>query len=156
MESDKHGITLIPAYIPTHLNMEGDYLSQQKLEPEWHLLPHIVQAGFQLLRQLELDLLAASHTNPFQLYYTLEWPLPPEVLGLNAFNQLWKFQVGYLFLPPILIPLVVFLAEHVTSQLRFLILVAPCWLEASLLPTVLNMLEDVPCQWSIVKDLITI
>ena len=26
--SDKHGITLIPAYIPTHLNVEADYLSQ--------------------------------------------------------------------------------------------------------------------------------
>ena len=25
--TDKHGITLIPAYIPTHLNMEVDYLS---------------------------------------------------------------------------------------------------------------------------------
>ena len=25
--TDKHGITLLPAYIPTHLNMEGDYLS---------------------------------------------------------------------------------------------------------------------------------
>ena len=24
--TDKHGITLIPAYIPTHLNVEGNYL----------------------------------------------------------------------------------------------------------------------------------
>ena len=26
--TDKHGITLLPAYIPTHLNVEADYLSQ--------------------------------------------------------------------------------------------------------------------------------
>ena len=25
--TDKHGITLLPAYIPTHLNVEADYLS---------------------------------------------------------------------------------------------------------------------------------
>ena len=25
--TDKHGITLIPAYLPTHLNVEADYMS---------------------------------------------------------------------------------------------------------------------------------
>ena len=29
--TDKHGITLIPAYIPTHLNVEADYLSQDQM-----------------------------------------------------------------------------------------------------------------------------
>ena len=37
-----------------------------------------------------------------------------------------------------------FLAEHVKGQLRCLILVAPCWMEAPWLPTVLNMLADIP------------
>ena len=37
--TDKHGITLLPAYIPTHLNVEADFLSQDWLLPEWHLLP---------------------------------------------------------------------------------------------------------------------
>ena len=36
--TDKHVITLIPAYIPTHLNVEADYLSQDWLLPVWHLL----------------------------------------------------------------------------------------------------------------------
>ena len=30
----KHGITLIPAYISTHLNVEADYLSWNRLLPE--------------------------------------------------------------------------------------------------------------------------
>ena len=34
--TDKHGITLLPAYIPTHLNVEADFLSQDQLLPEWH------------------------------------------------------------------------------------------------------------------------
>ena len=37
--TDKHGITLIPAYIPTHLNVEANYLSQDQMLPEWYLFP---------------------------------------------------------------------------------------------------------------------
>ena len=37
--TNKHGITLLPAYIPTHLNVEADYLSQDWMLLEWHLLP---------------------------------------------------------------------------------------------------------------------
>ena len=39
-----------------------------------------------------------------------------------------------------------FQVEHVTGQFRLLILVAPCWMEASRLFTVLNIFEDIP-QW---------
>ena len=42
--TDKHGITLIPAYIPTHLNVEANYLSRDWLLLEWHLLPWVAQA----------------------------------------------------------------------------------------------------------------
>ena len=53
-----------------------------------------------------------------------------------------------MFPPLALVPLVLSksLAEHVNGQIRWLILVAPCWMEAPWLPTVLNMLADVP-QW---------
>ena len=46
------------------------------------------------------------------------------------------------------------LAEHVKGQLRLLILVAPCWMEAPWLPTVLNMLADIPQCCPIIKDLV--
>ena len=39
--ADEHGITLSPVYIPTHLNVKADYLSQGRLLPEWYLFPHI-------------------------------------------------------------------------------------------------------------------
>ena len=59
--------------------------------------------------------------------------MPSAIFGL--------FQVSYVFPPPVLVPLVLsnFLAEHVNSQLRHLILVASYWMEAPWLPTVLNM-----------------
>ena len=61
-----------------------------------------------------------------------------------------------MFPPQAVVPLVLskFLAEHVNGQLRHLILVAPCWMEAPWLPTILNMLADVPWWCPIVKDLI--
>ena len=66
------------------------------------------------------------------------------------------FQVSYIFPPPALVPVVLskFLAEDVKGQLRHLIQVAPHWMEAPWLPTVLNMLADVPWWCPVIKDLI--
>ena len=66
-----HGITLIPAYVPTHLNVETNYLSWGRLVTQWHLLPHIAEFAFQLQGHPEVDLLAFSNTNQYQCYYTL-------------------------------------------------------------------------------------
>ena len=150
----KHGITLIPAYIPTHLNVEADYLSYDWLLPEWHLLPQVTRAAFCLWGLLEVDLLASSHSTQCQHYFTFETPLPLGSLGLNAFGHPWTFQISYVF-PLALVPLVLskFLAGHVKGQLRHLILVAPCWMEAPWLPTILNMLADVLLPCPIIKIL---
>ena len=154
--TDKHSITLIPAYIPTHLNVEADYLSQDWMLLEWHLLPQVAQAAFHLWGLPEVDLLTSSHCPQCQHYYTLQSPLPLGSLGLNTFNHPWMFQVSYMFPPPAFVPLVLskFLLEHVKGQIRWLILVAPCWMEAPWLPTVLNMLSDVPQLCPIIEDLI--
>ena len=90
--TDKHGITLIPAYIPTHLNVEADYLSWDWLLPEWHLCPQVAHAAFCLWGLPEVDLLASSHSTQCH-YFTLETPLPLGALGLNAFSHPWTFQV---------------------------------------------------------------
>ena len=126
--TNKHGITLLPAYIPTHLNVEAGFLCRVWMLLEWHLLPQVAQAAFQLWGLPEVDLLASSHSTQCQHYFTLETPLPLGALGLNAFIHPWKFQVSYVFPPLALVPLVLskFLAEHVNSQLRHLFLVAPC------------------------------
>ena len=104
--TEKHGITLISPYIPTHLNVEADYLSQGQLLPEWHLLPQVAHADFCLWGLPEVDLLASSHSMQCQHYFTLETPLPLGALGLNAFSHPWTFQVSYVFPPSVLVPLV--------------------------------------------------
>ena len=78
-------------------------------------------------------------------------------LGVECLHRHpWNFQVSYVFPPLALVPLVLskFLAEHVNGQLRHLLLMAPCWMEAPWLPTVLHMLADVPWQCPLVKDLV--
>ena len=47
-----------------------------------------------------------------------------------------------------------FLAEHVTGQFRFLVLVASGWKEAAWFPTILDVLKDISLECPIVKDLI--
>ena len=73
------------------------------------------------------DLFASSHTYQYKHYYTLENPLPLGTLGWNAFKHPWTYQVSYIFPAPALVPIVksMFLKEHVTGYLRFLLLVAP-------------------------------
>ena len=100
-----------------------------------------------------MDLLAPSCTTKCLHYYTLETLLPLEAIGLNAFIHPWMFQVSYVFLPPTLVlVLSKFLVEHVKGQLRLLILVAPCLMEAPWLPTVLNMLADISQDCPIIKE----
>ena len=154
--TDKHGIILLPAYIPTHLNVEADFLSQAQMLSQRDLLPQVAQAAFHLWGLPEVDFLASSCSTQCQHYFTLETPPALGALGLNAFCHPWKFQVSYVFPPLALVPLVLskFLAEHVNGQLRYLLLVAPCWVEAPWLPTDLNMLVDVPWWCPLLKDLI--
>ena len=134
----------------------GRFLSWDQMLPEWHLLPQVAQAAFHLWSLSEVDLLASSRSTQCQHYFILETPLPLGALGLNAFSHPWKFQVSYVFHPLALVPLFLskFLAEHVSGQCRHLLLVAPCWMEASWLPTVLNMLAGVPQWCPLLKDLI--
>ena len=46
--TDKYDIILTSAYIPTHHNVEADYLSWDWLLLEWHLLLQVAQAAFAL------------------------------------------------------------------------------------------------------------
>ena len=64
--------------------------------------------------------------------------------------------MSYVILPQALVPMILakFLTECVTGQFSLFILVAPCWMEAPWLPTILSMLEDIPQGYPILKDLI--
>ena len=112
--TNKHGITLILAYIPTHLNVEAVlWLVASRVAPS----PSSSSCSFSPLGPPEMDLLTSSHSTQCQHYFTLETPLPLVALALNAFSHPWTFQVSYVFPPLALVPLVLskFLAEHVNG-----------------------------------------
>ena len=116
------------ACIYSYTSKCGSHLLQGKLFPDWHFLPCIAQAAFQLWGQPQVDMLASSCTNQCQLYCTLEKPLPSGALGLNTFNHPYKLHMSYAFPLPALILLLLskFLVENVTSHFRLLFMVAPC------------------------------
>ena len=89
--ANKHSITLIPAYIPTHLNVEADYLSCGQLLLEWHLLPQYSSSRFSSLgptRGGSAGILP-YHSMPALLH--LGNSTTSGGLELNAFNYPWTF-----------------------------------------------------------------
>ena len=124
--------------------------------PEWHLLPQAVVAAFHLL--------GPSRGGPagIFLFYsvpallhigisTTSWGVRVECLppSMDVSGRLHVFSSGISSSGSVQV-----LTENVKDQLKQFILVAPCWMEAPCLSTVLNMLEDVPWQCPVLKDLI--
>ena len=147
-----NGITLIPVYIPTHLNVEADYLLQGWLVPEWHLLLHRAQAGFKLWGQAELELLASSHTNQYYHYYTLEI----HSLWFDWFHQFLDIP-GELCISSsfISIPNPVHVSGRTCHRSVHTSKSSCTLLDGdSLASTVLNILEDMPHRFPIIKDVI--
>ena len=104
----------------------------------------------------EMDLVAFSHTNQCQLYYTLENPQPLGTLGLNAFNDLLTYETCFLVFCLCISSLnsvqVSCRTCHRSIQISFsggTLLDRDSWLT-----TVPSMLEDVSHQCPIMKDLI--
>ena len=142
--ADKHGIILIPAYITTNLNAEAGHVLCRSLVPEWLLLPCIAHGSI-TLGQSEVD---CWHPHI---------PVNVSIIhhGESAFSgnlAVESFQPSLDISDELnissscsssLVPLK-FLAEHVTGEFRVLIFIAPGWIKAPWLPTVLNMLDNIP------------
>ena len=101
--ADKHGITLILAYIPTHLNVEVFYHGEGWLHSgtsflTWLRLYFIFGApGGRSLSILTYQSLSAV--------LHLGKSITSESLEVNAFSYLWTYQVSCVY-PPASVPLV--------------------------------------------------
>ena len=118
----KHGITLIPAYIPTHLSVEADYLLWGRLAPEWHLFFLIClkwHFNFGVNQNGIVNML--MYQSMLALLYLGESTTSGS-LGVKCFQPtLGTLDESYIFYsyitPPILSQ---FQVEHVTGQFRLL------------------------------------
>ena len=105
-----------------------------------------------------LTLLASSHTTQWQHYFALETPLPLGTLGVKCFQPSLDIS-GKLCVASSCISSSSSLQVSCRTcqrSTRLMILVAPCWMEALWLPTVLDMLTDVPQCCPIIKDLVDV
>ena len=101
---DKQGITFIPAYLPTHLNVGADYLRVLWFPSgtcSSHSAGCILSVGstggapvWFLKHQLMSALLQLGMSSPIG------------ALGLNPFDDLWAYHVSYMF-PPLALVLLV-------------------------------------------------
>ena len=80
------------------------------------------------------------------LWEALGWTLSAILRGIS-----W---IMYFLLLHFLLIISKFLAEHSTGQFKFLIPNVPYWVQVSWLPTVLNMLEDIPHQCPLIENCI--
>ena len=92
--ANKHGITAILTYNPTHLNVEPHYHGAG-----WcHLLHHIAHAAFQLWGQSEVDLVGILTYQSMSALSHLEKTITSGSLGVTAFNDPWTHKVSYFLL----------------------------------------------------------
>ena len=113
---------------------------------DWSSISTLVSAGGGPVSILNYQSMwALLHLGKYTTSWHLDWMLST-ILGCS---------VSYVFPPLALASLLLsmFLTQHVTGQFRLPILVAPCWMEASWLPTVLNMLVSIPHCFPITKHL---
>ena len=153
--ADKHGITLIPTYTFSHLSVEANYLSQGRL----------VKSGTCFLVQLRMPFIfgvsqmwTCLHPHgPINVSYATPWEIQKLWESWDwMFSTTIDLSSGLCVFSSCIGPLVLsrFLAGHVTGQFRLLVLLAPCWMEAPWLPTLLGKLVDITHQCPILKDLI--
>ena len=139
--ANKHGLTLTPEC--------REYWSQNGIF--FH-----TWVEFQLWVQPDVDLLASSHTNLCQHYYTMGntstsskpwgWMLL-SILGTSA-----QLQFSCCFSS---ISFVQVSSWTCGRSVQIFTSTCTCWIEASWLPTLLGMLEDIPGYFTMVKSFVS-
>ena len=133
--ANKHGITSIPAYIPTCLNVEANYLSLWSVEssvaPAFSHSSGFVSSLGSVIGGSVGILLYQS----MSVLLHLGMSSISGCLGVECFNQPWIYQAKYVssFSFSSLV-LSTFLKKCVTGQFRHLIQVAPCSVEILVFP----------------------
>ena len=140
--TESHQVTLLPRFLPGHLNVVADGLSRphQAVSSEWSLHPDVCRQLFRLWGSPLVDLFATHLNNKLPLYVS---PLPdPAAWKEDALLIPWDDLETYAFPPFALIRRIVSkLRDSVRSRM---ILVAPFWPQREWFPDLLDLLAAVP------------
>ena len=130
--SDKQGVTLIPAYLHTHLNVESNSFMEES-GPVWHFLPYIAHAVFVCILTYQ-SIPALLH---------LESSITSRSLKGECFNHPWQFQVNCIFPLTISLNRSNFISVRICHRsVQAYDSYCAYWMGLPWLLTILNMLGD--------------
>ncbi|KAI5634616.1 hypothetical protein NE865_12679 [Phthorimaea operculella] len=119
----KHRIRLNLYHLPGKYNVEADDLSRGKRISEWHLLPALTEIVFAKWGTPEIDLFASNRAHVVPQYASLD-VTDDQAVFADAFSQIWKYNLAWIFPPPFLIPRVL---THLNQSQGLFLLIVPRW-----------------------------
>ena len=99
------GTKIIPVYIRSAQHLHADFVSRNKLLPDWHLSRVVARKLFQTMGYPQVDLMATKESKQVHQYYA---PLADEgAMAIDAFTEDWdKFRLSYIFPDPPMVELI--------------------------------------------------
>jgi hypothetical protein len=113
---------LLPAFIPSEVNVQADAASRFQSIPDWHLAPRIFHQISTLRGPPQIDLFASRQLVQTKRFFSWNAMDTPE--AIDALSQRWDFKLAFLF-PPI--PLLKRVIRKLERSRGTFLLVTPYW-----------------------------
>ena len=139
--SEKRGLTLVPRYLPGHLNVLADHLSQrgQILKTEWSLNQTVADRIFRAWGRPFVDLFALGKNTKLAIYVS---PIREETSWkVDSLVQNWDGLYAYAYPPTSLIRACL---NKVRTENVQIVLIAPGWPNQEWFPDLLDLAIDFP------------
>ena len=139
--SEKRGMTLVPLYLPGHLNVLADHLSRrgQILKTEWSLNQTIADRIFRAWGRPFVDLFALGKNTKLAIYVS---PIREETSWkVDSLVQSWDGLYAYAYPPTSLIRACL---NKVRTENVEIVLIAPVWPNQEWFPDLLDLSIDFP------------
>ena len=139
--SEKRGMTLVPRYLPGHLNVLADHLSRrgQILKTEWSLNQTVADRIFRAWGRPFVDLFALGKNTKLAIYVS---PIREETSWkVDSLVQNWDGLYAYAYPPTSLIRACL---NKVRTENVEIVLIAPAWPNQEWFPDLLDLSIDFP------------
>ena len=146
---------IIPVYIRSAQHLHADFVSRNKVLPDWHLSIKVAQKLFQTMGYPQVDLMATKESKQVHQYYA---PLVDEgAMAIDAFTEDWdKFRLSYIFPDPPMVELILNRIYQCSENSNF-ILITPWRVSAVWFPKALKLAVQppirLPVSWNTVVEL---
>merc|ERR1711888_290582 len=146
---------IIPVYIRSAQHLHADFVSRDRVLPDWHLSEKVTKKLFQKMGLPQVDLMATSKSNQVPFYYAAL--ADQGALAIDAFTENWdRFKLSYIFPPPPIVELILNRIYQCNKDFSF-ILITPWRISAVWFPKALKLATQLPTRlpvsWNTVVDL---